>query len=35
MCWVWIIAAFVIGGNFGVIAISIVRMTKPAAGWDG
>jgi hypothetical protein len=32
MCWFWIAAAFIIGGNFGAIAISIVAMSKPR-GW--
>jgi hypothetical protein len=29
MCYFWIAAAFIIGGNFGAIAIGIVAMTKP------
>jgi hypothetical protein len=28
MCWFWIAAAFVIGGNFGAMAMAVVSLTR-------
>jgi D-alanyl-lipoteichoic acid acyltransferase DltB (MBOAT superfamily) len=29
MFWFWIAAAFIIGGNFGAIAMAVIAMNKP------
>jgi hypothetical protein len=34
MFWFWIAAAFIIGGNFGAIAMAVVAVNRHRGHWD-